>query len=96
MVKVRKPEDPILQSRLRNCLQTILDLRDDLDSSAYSSAFGHELNMIKQFLARAQDVPVTSTDVERIEQATEVFLAELQELLHEKPLSCGHSGSRLQ
>lgn len=86
-----------LQVRLRNCLQTILELREDLDSVSFGLAFVDELGMIRNFMKKIDSVKLCEDDVLRIEQATTVFLRELACLFEQERPSGDINGSlRLQ
>lgn len=70
-----------LNSRLRNCLQTILELEDALDQTHLGPALHNEFTVLKQVAKRLADVALEEPDVCRIEAATGRFLAELKETL---------------
>ena len=74
------PTDLSLQSRLRNCLHTILELNESVDSPALLAVFMQELDLIRKFLQRLDEIVLEEEDVARIERATEVFLCELHGL----------------
>lgn len=67
-----------LHSRLRNCLQTILDLESDLDRLALSGELMTEFSTLKTYMERLGDVSLEEDDVRRIERATAHFLEELR------------------
>lgn len=83
-----------LNSRLRNCLITILELEDTLEQTHLGPALQNEFTVLKEVVQRLDNVAVEEKDVCRIEAATRRFLAELKESLGEKPLA-GISSSRL-
>jgi hypothetical protein len=71
-----------LRIRLKNCLQTILDLKDDMyDLPFVEISMGNELGTLQSFLDNMDAMAVTETDVLRVERATEKFLRELGGLL---------------
>lgn len=70
-----------LNSRLRNCLLTILELEDTLTLTHLGPALQEEFATLKQVMQRLEDVPTEESDVCRIEAATGRFLAELKETL---------------
>lgn len=72
--------DASLHSRLRNCLQTILELNDGFNSPVLVHAFMRELELIRKFLHHLDAAELQEEDVLRIEKATEVFLDELRGL----------------
>lgn len=77
--------DASLHSRLRNCLQTILELNDGFNSPVLVHAFMQELDLIRAFLLHLDAVDLQEEDVLRIEKATEVFLNELRGLFAAGP-----------
>lgn len=90
-----------LHSRLRNCLQTILELNDGFSSPVLVHAFMQELDLIRNFLLRLDAVELQEEDVLRIEKATEVFLNELRGLFatgstEREELSNSETPTRLQ
>jgi hypothetical protein len=70
-------DERLLQIRLRNCLQTILDLNENMDTNAFRLAFSGELEFMRNFLNGLDSIILSETDVLRIEDATEVFFKEL-------------------
>jgi hypothetical protein len=69
--------DLLLQSRLRNCLQTILELNESMGIHPFGLAFADELARLREFLARLDSIALREEDVARIEDATGVFFKEL-------------------
>ncbi len=67
-----------LQVRLKNCLQTILELETDLERFHVDDFVLKEFQLLKSFLSRVDDVRLDEADVRRIETATENFLKELK------------------
>ncbi len=67
-----------LQSRLRNCLQTILELEPDLEGLELGHDLMKEFDMLKSFMEKLDDVELQEDDVRRIETATANFLEELK------------------
>jgi len=67
-----------LHLRLKNCLQTIIDLEMDISSLPMYVEFHNELKTIKEFINKIENLNVTENDVLRLEKATEKFLKELQ------------------
>jgi hypothetical protein len=72
--------DP-LNSRLRNCLVTILELENDLGRTHLGPALQSEFSVLKKVVARLEHVNVDEQDVCRIEAATGRFLSELKDTL---------------
>ncbi len=70
--------DPRLQSRLRNCLQTILELEPDLELLRMSRVLSDEFAVLKDICERLGCISFHENDVERIEKATAHFLSELR------------------
>ncbi|GFM35463.1 hypothetical protein [Desulfovibrio psychrotolerans] len=67
-----------LQSRLRNCLQTILELEPDLEGLEIGHDLMKEFDLLKSFMEKLDDVELQEEDVRRIETATANFLEELK------------------
>lgn len=67
-----------LQRRLRNCLQTILELEPDLKRLDLGHVLLKEYELLKGFIDKVGDVPLHEDDVLRIERATALFLEELK------------------
>ncbi|AAS96321.1 hypothetical protein [Nitratidesulfovibrio vulgaris] len=70
--------DGELHSRLKNCLQTILDLEPDIGRYDASRSLMREFTMLKAFMERLEDMLLAEDDVRRIERATTHFLEELR------------------
>lgn len=70
--------DPRLHSRLRNCLQTILDLEPDLERLQITQVLSNEFTTLKDICERLETISIQEDDVQRIENATAHFLAELK------------------
>lgn len=68
-----------LQDRLRNCLQTILELEPEIERLELGERLLKEFTLLKSFVERLGSVEVNETDVRRIEEATASFLEELKE-----------------
>jgi thiamine kinase-like enzyme len=76
-----------LQIRIVNCLQTILELEQELKNLELGHVLIREFDVLKSFLQKIESVQIEEDDVLRIEKATENFLDELKvplSLLHEK------------
>ncbi len=71
-------EDPRLHDRLRNCLQTILDLEQSLEQMAMSKPILAEFDKLKDIYRRLESLLIQEDDVRRIEEVTSSFLHELQ------------------
>ena len=67
-----------LQLRLKNCIQTILELEPDMKTGVWGRYFDAELSSLKDYLAQVDQMPLAEEDVQRLEKATATFLAELK------------------
>ena len=67
-----------LQMRLKNCLQTILDLEPDIERLELGHVLLKEYGQLKSFLRKMDLVSLQENDVLRIEKATMSFLEELK------------------
>lgn len=67
-----------LQSRLLNCLETIIELERDLERLELGHVLLSEFEQLKSFMERIDQVAVDEEDVRRIEAATSNFLDELK------------------
>ena len=67
-----------LQLRLKNCLQTILELEPDLRSGRWGRCFDAELRTLRQYLRQVDQMDLAEDDVRRLETATTTLLAELR------------------
>jgi hypothetical protein len=65
-------------SRLKNCLQTILELEPELERLHLPEAFRNELTMLKQHLEKIEHIEFYEEDLQRLETATAKFLNELR------------------
>lgn len=83
-----------LNSRLRNCLVTILELESDLGQTHLGPALKSEFSVLKEVAQRLEFIAIEENDVCRIEAATGRFLAELKETLGEDA-SLGGPGGRV-
>lgn len=70
-----------LHSRLKNCLQTILELEPELERLELGHELLKEFDLLKSFIAKLEDIKLEEDDVRRIETATTNFLEELKEPL---------------
>ncbi|MFI3271642.1 MAG: hypothetical protein R3Y11_06000 [Pseudomonadota bacterium] len=66
--------DIVLQSRLKNCLQTILELEPVLEQLAVRHEMDAELAKLKTFMQRVEHMDLTTESVSHIEEATMAFL----------------------
>lgn len=66
----------ILQIRLKNCLQTILDLEPEIQKNGEDS-FDKEFSSLKTYLDHIDELELAEDDVIRLENVTSIFLQEL-------------------
>ncbi|CCO24388.1 hypothetical protein [Maridesulfovibrio hydrothermalis] len=83
-------EQQNLVIRLNNCLETILELEQELEKLDLSRNFIDELEVLKGFMRKMEKIQVSEDEVERIESATGNFLQELK-----LPLGQADSSSRM-
>ncbi len=67
----------VLQLRLQQCLQTILDLEPRMETFPKCAQFQEGMNVLKNSLATLKELHVTEDDVVRFEQATVNFIDEM-------------------
>lgn len=63
-----------LQSRLKNCLQTVLELEPILEQLAIRHEMETELAKLKTFMERVEGMDLSEDSVRQIEDATMTFL----------------------
>lgn len=85
-----------LNSRLRNCLVTILELEEELEQTDLGPVLQSEFTVLKDVVRRLESVRVEEHDVCRIEAATSRFLEELKETLDSVAPLHGAAGKILQ
>lgn len=66
--------DTALQSRLKNCLQTILELEPALEQLTVRHEMEGELAKLKAFMQRVELMELSEDAVRHIEEATMTFL----------------------
>ena len=64
--------------RLNNCLETILEMEQELEKLDLNNRFIEELEVLKGFMSKMEKIRVSEAEVERIESATDNFLLELR------------------
>lgn len=64
--------------RLNNCLETILEMEQELEKLDLNNRFVEELEVLKGFMSKMEKIRVSEAEVERIESATDNFLLELR------------------
>ena len=67
-----------LYVRLKNCLQTILELEPELDLMLVSGAFRDELEILRMHIEQVERIEFYEEDLNRLEAATARFLEELR------------------
>lgn len=67
-----------LQVRLKNCIQTILELEPEIGRGQDSRLFSREFHTLRSFLDRVDAMVLVEDDVVRLESATADFLAVLR------------------
>ena len=67
-----------LQSRLMNCLETIIELERELERLELGHVLLTEFSQLKTFMEKIDHVMFDEEDVRRIEAATSNFLDELK------------------
>ena len=73
--------DAQLRLRLKHCLQTILDFKDDLNAMPFGLSFSREFSTLEELLSKLEEITVNEQEVQRVELATMQFLKELDPLL---------------
>ncbi|MBQ4133394.1 MAG: hypothetical protein IJD04_06665 [Desulfovibrionaceae bacterium] len=76
--------DMLLKTRLRSCLQTILELEPCLVQTEVGPKMQKEFDALKRFLLELEHLSLTEEDVERVEISTNIFLEEIS-----LPIQCG-------
>ncbi len=66
----------VLQIRLKNCLQTILEMQPTM-RQIYRAKFADDFNQLQDYLVRVDKMDLNEEDVERLETVTTEFLKEL-------------------
>lgn len=66
-----------LQLRLKNCIQTILELEPQIGTDVPERYFADEFLALRHFLDSIEQMQLGEADVERLENATATFLEEL-------------------
>ena len=66
-----------LQLRLKNCIQTILELEPQIGADLSDRYFVEEFMALRRFLDSVEQMRLGEDDVERLESATATFLEEL-------------------
>lgn len=80
----------VLQIRLSNCIQTILELEDDLPCFSSDNVFLSDMSSLKNILQKVSKMDLEEEDVLRLECATANFLEELQPIKNYYPRNKKH------
>lgn len=67
-----------LQLRLLNCVQTIIELEEDLAGIEVGHELLKEFQVLKSVVERIDSIEASEQDVVRVEKATEFFLEEIR------------------
>lgn len=67
-----------LQIRLKNCIQTILELEPGMRATGASRNFEEDFASLKTFLSRIDSMNLAEEDVLRLEGVTDTLLAEFR------------------
>lgn len=70
-------EENILQARLKNCLLTIVELEPALSRLSIHSELINEFKHLKSIISKVSQLELSLEEVNRIENATSLFLKEL-------------------
>ncbi|WP_291323258.1 hypothetical protein [Desulfonatronospira sp.] len=68
----------VLQARLKNCLLTIVEMEPMLSRLSIHKELLHEFKQLKEISGKLSSLELSHTEVERIENATRLFLSELE------------------
>ena len=71
-------ENDVLQARLKNCLVTIVEMEPMLSRLTVHKELLKEFKQLKEIATKIANLELSDAEVERIEQATKVFLNELE------------------
>ncbi len=66
-----------LHLRLKNCLQTIIDIESDVELYPLYGVLKSEMDTLKKFLIEIESMELSEDDVVRLEDATTLFLNEI-------------------
>lgn len=67
-----------LQCRLQSCLQAVLDLEPELMNHGMGKLMINEFEVLRNLIDRLSAIAVVEQEVRKVEEATSVFLDELQ------------------
>lgn len=67
-----------LQCRLQSCLQAVLDLEPELMNHGMGTLMIDEFEVLRELIDRLSAIAVVEQEVRKVEEATSIFLDELQ------------------
>ncbi|HKK32032.1 MAG TPA: hypothetical protein VJ934_00515 [Desulfomicrobiaceae bacterium] len=70
--------ESVFRARVRNCLQTIIELEPELEKHALGERLLDEFRQLKQTMDAIDSLELTEDDVQRIERSTSEFLEEVR------------------
>ena len=76
----------LLQLRLKNCLQTLLDLKTGMKDS-HSGFFENDFTLLKECLDRIEKMDLVEEEVATLENYASAFLSELTQSGNWTPLN---------
>jgi hypothetical protein len=94
-MRVRQAFNPKIQQRhlrLKNCLQTILEIHEFMDSQAIQLDIVQQLKNLKELISHFQPELLSEKDLKKIEDSTNHLLQELTKIFHIKKLGMIHPG----
>lgn len=80
-----------LHIRLQSCLQTILDMEEELENCELAESLSKEFRILRGFMDSIAEMELAEQDVERIEIATANFLKNIHlpfQTLHGDSILC--------
>jgi hypothetical protein len=94
-MRVRQAINPKIQRRhlrLKNCLQTILEIHEFMDNQAIQLDIVQQLKNLKELISHFQPELLSEKDLRKIEASTNHLLQELTKIFHIKKLGVIHTG----
>jgi hypothetical protein len=94
-MKIHQAFNPKIRQRhlrLKNCLQTILEIHEFMDSQAIQLDIVQQLENLKELISHFQPQLLSEKDLKKIEDSTNHLLQELSKIFHVKKLGMIHSG----
>jgi hypothetical protein len=78
--------------RLKNCLQTILEIHEFMDGQAIQLEIIQQLENLKELISNFEPELLSEKDLKRIEDSTSHLLQELTKIFHIKKLGTIYPG----